>query len=117
MSWEFTLERLAEIKSSPREAMIGRQEAERLVDFYLSDYKRGRTCSHCSCDMSQQKPHERCSNGGLCVSIEEFEERKIRDLVIASQDIVRIAYANGRGGLVEFRPHEFDDLQSAVLKF
>ena len=52
------------------------EECQRLQN----NYKRGITCAHCSCDMSKKKPHERCSNGGLCVSIEEFDQRKVRDM-------------------------------------
>ena len=82
-AWEFTLERLKEIKKDHHEAMLGRQEIERLVDSYIADYMRGVICAHCSCDMSKKKLHENCSNGGLCVSIEEFDERKERDRKLA----------------------------------
>ena len=85
--WEFTLDRLAEIRADHHAAMLGKQETERLVDHYLADYKRGITCSHCSCDMSKQKIHERCSNGGLCVSIEEFDERTERDRKMAITEL------------------------------
>jgi hypothetical protein len=33
-------------------------------------------CSHCSRDM-RQKPQETCSNGGLCISIAELNERRL----------------------------------------
>lgn len=75
---------------------------------------KGITCAHCSCDMSKQKLHERCSNDGLCVSIEEFDDAKLNILLAACGDILEIAYHNGRGGLVEFRPHEFDDLKQSA---
>ncbi len=82
-TWQFTLDRLREIRADHRAAMLGKQEIERLVDHYIADYMRGCICAHCSCDMSKQKAHERCSNGGLCVSIEEFDQRKVRDMMQA----------------------------------
>lgn len=38
------------------------------------------------------------------------------DLLEAAKELLAIAYASGRGGIVEFRPHEFDDLADAVAK-
>lgn len=75
---------------------------------------RQTTCSHCSGDMSKQKAHETCSNGSLCESIEDYDQRKHKALREAAEELVRIAYAHGRGGIVEFRPHEFDDLKDAL---
>ena len=51
-----------------------RERQERVVE----NNRREQTCSHCSCDMSKQRPHETCSNGGLCVSINEFDRRLLR---------------------------------------
>jgi hypothetical protein len=38
---------------------------------------RDTTCAHCSCDMSKQKMHERCSHGGLCESITDYDQRTL----------------------------------------
>jgi hypothetical protein len=38
---------------------------------------RDTTCAHCSCDMSKQKMHERCSHGGLCESITDYDKRTL----------------------------------------
>ena len=37
------------------------------------------TCSHCARDM-RRNPHETCSNGGICFSISELNEKRIHDL-------------------------------------
>jgi hypothetical protein len=50
------------------------------IEATLGD-RRETTCAHCGSDMATQKSHERCSNGGLCVSIKEFDERKVLDMM------------------------------------
>ena len=38
------------------------------------------------------------------------------ELLEAAKEIVELAYLSDRGGIVEFRPHEFDDLKAAIAR-
>lgn len=75
------------------------------------DDGRYRYDSICDCDQdssSRLDSDETKANARLIAAAPELLE--------SAKELCALAYGSGRGGLVEFRPHEFDDLHAAIAK-